>query len=319
MRYYSLVVNNQIVAKLDSNNPIAPRLVFNMGNYGDIMYSRPSTISLYNMPTSFFTDVNKYKNKTIQLIAGISSEGFTKKQGIDSTQSDTIYIGKIENVVTAWLGRETIVTFLINSIGKVEGSAYVAQIDRGEQVASKIKDLMSKYLQGKNYNITIDPSATNVTSQTSTTIPLNPNKKSIEGLRYFGSILSRFGLIMSISGQNIQIRKLEDYSSSTGITQIKAEDLLSQPVAEGIGLVKIEVALNPGLVLFSKISLPNNIPLAPSEDLASSGIGQVIRADAKGNLIMKGVYIIISVIHAGDSRNNDVQSWSTTLICQRQM
>ncbi|EGV1470913.1 hypothetical protein JF110_001638 [Campylobacter jejuni] len=317
MRYYNLIVDNQIIAKLDSNNPIAPRLVFNIGNYGDISYSKPSSITLYNLPTSFFTDINKFKNKILQLSAGISSEGFSKKQGLKSTQTDTLYLGKVENIITAWHGRDTIVTFLINSIGKATEAKFMAQIDRGEQVADKVKVLMDKYLEGKNYNIRIDSSAKNITADSIATVPLKPTKDTIEGLRYFNNVLLKFGLNLAISGQNLTIRKIDDFATSTGEITILAEELLTQPVSEAIDLIKIEIALNPGITLFSKVKLPSNIPLAPSEDLASAGIGQLIRANVKGSLIMKGSYVVINVIHTGDSRNVDVGSWSTILLCQR--
>ncbi|HDZ5057809.1 TPA: hypothetical protein RTG63_001672 [Campylobacter jejuni] len=318
MRYYTLLIDNQPIAKLNSKNPIAPRLVFNLGNYGDIAYSKPSSITLYNLPTSFFTNIDKFRNKIVHLMGGISSEGFSKVQGLTSTQTDTLYLGKVDNIVTSWQGRETIVTFLINSIGKVNNAKFVTQIDRGDRVADKVKQLIDKYLEGKNYSVKIDTSATNITANSLATVPLKPTKDTIEGLRYFNSVLTKFGLNLAVSGQNLTIRKIDDFSISKGEITILAEELLTQPVAEAIDLVKIEIALNPGIMLFSKIKLPPNIPLAPSEDLSSAGIGQLIRTDVKGNLIMKGTYVVINVIHSGDSRNTDVSSWSTILLCQRQ-
>lgn len=318
MRYYYLKIDGKIICKLDEKNPIAPRLVFNIANFGNLGDSRPSNITLYNMPTSLFTQAESYKGKTIELRAGIKATGFSKIQGLKSTETDIIYLGKIENVVTAWWGKETYITFLINSLGKADQAKFVAQIDRGDSIATKIKDLIDKYLQGLNYNVTIDANAQDVLSPTTSTIPLQPSKEQMAGLRYFNDFLLKFGLIMSLKGQNIIIRKLDELPTQSGSNQIDAVELITQPVFEKIDVIKIEVALNPKYTLLSKVALPANIPLAPSEDLSSADAGGIIRADTKGSLLSKGTYLITSVMHLGDSRNSDVESWATSMLCQRQ-
>ena len=325
MRYYRFVVGGQLF-ELSSSNPNEVRIVFDITSVDDVEYSRPAIISLYNVSSTFFTLAKQFKNTPMILQAGIKNVGLARRLNFDMPLNDILFMGLVDDVLTAWEGKETVVHFLGRTLPSlnypVDSMYYVASIKAGQPISQAVGLIISKYLieMRKPTTITIDPSTLSITSKQKQDLPIRPPKNYISGLRYFSKFLKSFGLVLSQDGENLTITTLEVLTRTTlaGVAMISKTSLLSQPVYENNETISLQVALDGKYQLGQYVMLPPDIPLATGSIISEGGLIQRAQGDT-GFLIMQGVFLTKEVHHIGDSRNIDAMAWATNMLCVRQI
>lgn len=325
MRYFEFSVGEHKFS-LNENNPSEVRIVFDISATDNVEFSRPTIITLYNVGINFFIIAKQFKGQSMLLRAGVKAKGFSLKQGIEPVTNDVLFVGLVDDVLTAWEGKETKVSFLGRTLPSLKRENakdyYVAQIEQGQSVAQSIKTIIARYMldMGKKVTLEIDPNAIQVTTKQKQTMPLRPPKDYLSGLRYFNEILKKFGLTIAQKEDTILIAPINtlERTSASGVMTILKTSLISQPTYADYHTISLQVVLNGKYRLNQFVQLPQEIPLATGD---VGGAGALIQRSAGGSagfLIMQGIFLIIEANHIGDSRNADPMSWATNLLCVRQ-
>lgn len=318
MRYYILQVGNEILS-LASNTPFAPRLAFNFTSVSNGDGMPPSAIiRVYNVVGYEKLKPEKIKGKQLMLRAGLAKTSLLKKQKIPETKEDLLFYGKVFAAVQSYEGVDSVLTIACSAVKassenrKEQAQRQVA--DPNTPIYEQLQKLVEYYV-GENYTFEISDAARDVvTNQLQTTPFFNPRRGS-GGLNNFFYQANLFNLAIGYNSKDqiIKIETIEESlngSSKSRDIELKANEIISQPVWETDAEIIITIGLKPSIALDDWVILPSNLPLAVSPD----SLGQTnFVQDTSNSILMKGRYKVKGIQHTGDSRDVNAMNWATTL------
>ena len=172
MRYYKLILGNDVFDSLKSSTPL--NINFDIQIFQENASQIVGSISIINPSLEYYLLAQSYIGKTAELRAGFIKSPLTKKLGYKEGLSDLIFRGLIMNVLGEFSGIESKITFyflpFFTNIEKenfTQENAYSITLNNGDNLANKVTSMLSseesiRFLLSKGMQINVLNSARNL-------------------------------------------------------------------------------------------------------------------------------------------------------------
>lgn len=324
MRYYNLQIlglGKKYV--LDEKNPWGLDVVFTIQSSMSVSQALPSTFEILNGDITLFSNTQELKGKQVIFNAGIKNAPYLKNQQISPTTNLLpLFFAQIDASFASWEFTENRCVMAFSS-SRPMASDNTFVMKKGDIVAKVVAEFLIKNLTRNGYKapVIVEENALNTVFNNNSSIPFqfNGDKRSSNDLiQKIAQFLKQFNLDIKYKANVNEYRiystkeQLINLFSLSPPVLLHPTSLLSQPVWEDASKVTLEMALDPRVVLGSKLFLPTNLELFSN----NTGFGNILLKSAMDARIIKnGYYDVIEVMHIGDSRNTDTKAWSTVCKC----
>lgn len=295
MRYYELFIDGVSLFKLDKDNPIAPRITFDLKQYDAGSTMPYGIITLNNLDRTFFQKSKSLIGKRIELYASLKESPITKLFNIKTIENNLIAYGYIANCYfNAYTGKKADNEFFITIAPSSEKSnnAFLLDIKIGDNLKDKITEAL-RYIYS-NVRIT----------KKGLTIPASYNEKlTIDSFQQARSFCEKYDIKIVRNSNGFLITDTQEVIDNEVI--LNPEDFLEMPTQIRQGIIQASLNMRGDLDLSTKITIPQSMfaSINPSDEF---------------NLIynksfISGSFKITKIWHLGDSRGNNAMSWSTNI------
>lgn len=301
--------------KFDEKNPYALGIKFNIQAFYDSSTYSPSTLTIINPPTVFYSQSRGLVGMDIKLEAGIKPSVFTSKLNLTDSTNNILFIGKVARVVPQWGGLNPSVTFLLSSVmndSKNDTSSYVCIIEKGEKITDSLKATLREMLP--EVSVEIVESANDMTLQDNQTM-----QREIKSYMDLVNLAKQLGVGFAVDKNKIIMYGIKaGYKNDVSPFEPKPQDFLSQPEFQNHSTIQCVFGLRGDLQLQQKISMPKNTVLGSGGLTGGSGgsaslTGSLAGVSNANAIIASDDYNITGIWHTGDSRNSSALAWATTI------
>lgn len=298
---------------LDKNNPYALGIKFNIQSFSDSNAYIPSTLTITNPATSFFTNTQGLLEMDVTLKAGITPSVYTNKLQLTQSTNDILYIGKVARVVPQWQGLNPSITLLLSSTivetrkdenGNIVEKGYICIIEKGGVIAEGLKNTLADMLPSLIVEIT--ESAKTMTLQDNQTM-----QREVKNFIEITNLATQLGITFAIDKNKlIMYSKKKGYNNNVLPFKPKLQDFLSQPEYQNHSTIQCIFGLRGDLQLQQELEMPKIMLNAGSLINDTGSLAGISNANA---LIDSNTYKITGIWHTGDSRNSSALAWATTI------
>lgn len=286
MRWYTLKIGDNEF-KLSPNNPIAPRITFNLNYYYNSFYSEPNVVTLYNVDTKWFNEAKNFIGKRIQLSAGLTTNKNLANLLLDSA---------VKRVVPSYSNRIASFNFYCESVtDMVEGEEVELNISTNEDIIEKSIVVLSKLYPSLTFR-----GESKVISQNKSSIT-----KKIKNGREVLQFLNKFGVYCNSTPQGYILTKGD---SSTIFLRPSLTDFITQPAYINEAEIEMTLGLSGNYAVGNRIQISNNFIQSPG----ISYLGGVAGIETT-KLLTQGEFIVTAVEHKGDSHSPSASAWVTNI------
>lgn len=327
MRFYKLEIEDIGTFTLDSNNPYAPCIRFDIQQYTADSYS-VAYIELFNMDLSFFKNPKPFIDKMITLTAGMKETPLNRLFGYqyNSSSGDLIYRGFISNVTCNWnVGSSTSVTFILSPSTTRKDNLFVLDIKKGDNIITHIKNCIeSLYPKANIISDNEILTAKNPIKQTiynmydlylfaSNQVIDNSYVKIVTSFNGYRLIVVEKGSLKELGGGIKETILVKDKQSEINAIKLEPYMLLEQPQYINFSECQFSIILNPQIKIGNFIKISDDIVFNNASFLRTV---HSYNEDNDNDLTMpkvffNGVFNVTKVWHIGDSTNPNPQSWTT--------
>lgn len=324
MRCYTLLIGESASPKLkitlDEKHPIAPRITFNIQQVSKNLFI-PSIITVYNLPTVYFSACQQLVGEKIKLQCGLKESPITKMCNIKATELKTIFDGTINNILPDYDGTKVNISMYCG-VSNVENTKTQSSdkkgyevkkvtIEKGASMAEGYKKFF-ELLLGDKYTITVlDDAANNVKYQNGET---QTQSLEYEDLSTAVSAIGQIGLNCLIKDNTITIYSETDLKTNSTLTyETKKANLTSQPTFTKTNSIAVSLIMDASIKPLMKFKMPDSWAISTASFNSDANIISSISTQFGAHSITSGTFQIVSVWHRGDSRGTDASSWVTEI------
>lgn len=319
MRWYSISINDdEITLTQDLDNPNGLEIQFSIQQY-EAGTAVNSTITIYNLPLYLFGQYQYLYNTKFEFKAGMLSTPLTKAAGITTDTEQMIFVGYTSAIIPDWNGADTQFSFILQP-SPVYGYDESGNLDTtlspgGYQFNLAVGDNpISQITQALN---SVTNSTAVLVNRAGTITVESPCYSPVFTVPSLCTVLKTMGLQLYNNAEGYILDKVESTAYGKIVT-LKSNDFITQPSALNLGTISCSFVLRGDLRIRDVFKLPSDIFLGIS-NLASSGARDyrdTVNASLDKSLqntwlFFSGYFMITKIWHVGDSRNMDVNAWTT--------
>lgn len=301
--------------KFDEKNPYALGIKFNIQAFYDSSTYTPSTLTIINPPTAFYSQSQGLLGMDIKVEAGIKPSVFTSKLELTASTNNILFIGKVARVVPQWGGLNPSVTFLLSSVmsdSTGDNSSHICIIEKGEKIADSLTNTLREMLP--DISVEIVDSAIDMTLQDNQTM-----QREVKSYMDLVNLAKQLGIGFAVDKNRVIMYGIKKgYENSVSPFEPKPQDFLSQPEFQNHSTIQCVFGLRGDLQLTQKVKMPKNTVLSSGGLTGGSGggvsqTGSLAGVSNANAIIASDDYKITGIWHTGDSRNSSALAWATTI------
>lgn len=328
MRYYRLILGNDVFDSLKSSTPL--NINFDIQIFQENASQIVGSISIINPSLEYYLLAQSYIGKTAELHAGFIKSPLTKKLGYKEGLSDLIFRGLIMNVLGEFSGIESKITFYflpffanIEKENFTQENAYSITLNNGDNLANKVTSMLSseesiRFLLSKGMQINVLNSARNLIWRGNSVILMASTVAS------FLEKITKLS-VKGDQGENVcMLYRYDNFaclnfyaSGSNDLAEdalvLTSEEFITQPQTVNIvnGLTCV-LRLRADLYVGKIVSIEGVTPQIAGDWTSM----QTLTPNYDTTKIFHtGTYLITSVNHLGEFYNSSESSWTTQIEC----
>lgn len=296
MRFYSLVIDGQVISTLNATTPEALRIVFDLRTYDGVELSG-MFFDVYNLPQQFYLGQNKLKGKKIELYAGfLPTSPLLKKIEVKPVLNTLLLSGYISNTIGNYI--ESRMTFILTASpvipsAQAKQSGVLVDIKKGDSIKQKLKIALQ----------TLYPSSI-INAEGLEVAAVEDMQKVCFNSYDLRSIADAYkvGIYTDIQSFCITDWKIQSLYPPIIITQ---NEIIGNVSHIGLTTIKIDLLLRADLRIGRTIQVDPKLfaTISPSTNYITNS----------PKAFVTGQFIITKIWHLGDSTNDSANSWTTSI------
>lgn len=307
MRFYKLLIGGKIFSQLDSDNPSAIQILFQLQATTQVEIPN-AIIELCTLSSDYFLESNDWVGKEVELHAGIKSTPLLKKAGIEPPNQTLILKGYIHQIIPnpRKRGPNNSITLIINPSQPKSASVVTSttsenqdigtllSIKTGDDYKSKFKDALSQLLPQSK-----------VTTHGQPVIAGYNENIILKGVRDLQKRALQSNIQIFVTSEGYAIVDRGKLPPDLSQVTLKLPDFIEQPNLIAVSKINITSYLRADIKPNTLLVIPPNLFFNNTLGLKALG--------TKPSLFLTGQWRAVNVWHIGDSRGADGSAWQTSI------